>query len=145
MKIQNLGVIMKRPFCWLQLFSVNSTYYGVGSIYHDKTSTRKKEWYDHYFLGLFKVKNLVFSDDIEESERTIIDVEFEQTKPIEGIFFPFYETFSPEALNTDEDGNMTAEAKKIYTKEENAIISKNLFAKAFPEVYQTELHDMLFE
>lgn len=143
MTIENVGIICKRPFCWLSVFKVDGKSYAVGSVFFDKTTTRKSEWYDKYYLALYELTNVYFSDDVK---KRLTDIDIADIKrPLAEHFFPFYETFSKEALETKPNGWQTPSAKKIYEKEENLLISTHLFSKVFTKSYQKPLYDMLFE
>jgi hypothetical protein len=143
--VESFGVLCKRPFCWLLIFSVDKKPYAVGSIYFDKTNTRHKEWYDKYFIGLYELKDLIFNND-KLLKKELVDISFVNSKkPIKDIFFPFYKTFSPLALEHDDDYNMTSRAKVQYELEENTIIFQNLLVSVFPKKYHKQLFESLFE
>lgn len=141
--VEHLGIICKRPFCWMLVFSVDNKNYAVGSIYFDKTNTRKKEWYGRYYMALYEVTNLIFVDE-ESTKKELDDVTLKK-KPIKETFFPFYKTFSAEALEKTETEDLTPRAKKIYEQEENTIIFNRLLAPKFPQKNYKELFNILFE
>jgi hypothetical protein len=141
--VEPLGIITKRPFCWVLTFVVDGEAYSVGSVFYDSTNTRKKELYGKYYLALFKVKKLLFKND-KTTKKELLDVVLEE-EPVKNVLVDFYKTFSADALEEQKDGWLTSKAKKQYDLEENTIISNRLFSDTFPDKYKKELFTMLFE
>lgn len=142
--VKYVGELMQRPYIGVSIFEVDGEFYGIGSMHYDSTNTRKVELYDMFLLALYKLSNVVLTNEAwGKFGKKVESADFEASKPLAKYFVNFTNTFG-HLFEYEADGEtLTHDSREKYIHEENEHIQRFLVSGVFNNEHQMAIRQML--